>query len=58
MVQNLIDTVKWVFFVDKRVEKYAKRPDVLLLAAVGFALQNFGGCVVCCVAEVSRGYGR
>lgn len=37
MVHDLVDAVKGVFLVDNGVEKDAKGPDVLFLAAVGFA---------------------
>ena len=47
MVEDLVDAVKGVLLVDERVEEDAEGPDVLLLAAVGLALENFGGCVIC-----------
>ena len=47
MVHDLVDAVEGVFFVDEGVEEDAEGPDVLLFAAVGFALEDFGGGVVC-----------
>ena len=46
VIQDLIDAVEWVFFVDEGVEQDAESPDILLFAAVGFALQDFGRCVI------------
>jgi hypothetical protein len=46
VVQDLIDVVKWVFFVDDGVEKDTKGPNILLLASVRLALQYFRGSVV------------
>lgn len=46
VIDNLVDVVKRVFLVHERVEQDAQGPDVLLFAAVGFALQDFGGCVI------------
>ena len=47
MIEDLVDAVEWVFFVDEGVEEDAEGPDVLLFAAVGFPLEDFGGCVIC-----------
>lgn len=47
VVHDLVDAVKGVFLVDEGVEEDSQGPDVLFLAAVGFALQDFGGGVVC-----------
>ncbi len=38
VVENFVDAVEGVFFVDEGVEQDAQGPDVLLLATVGFAL--------------------
>ena len=46
VIQDLVDAVKGVFFVDERVEEDAEGPDVLFLAAVGFALEDFGRGVI------------
>lgn len=46
MVENLIDVVERVLFVDDGVKQNSKRPHILFLAAVGFALKNFGCSVV------------
>lgn len=47
MVHDLVDAVKGVFLVDEGVEEDAEGPNVLFFAAVGAALENFGGGVVC-----------
>jgi hypothetical protein len=46
MVQDLIDVVEWVFFVDDGVEKDTESPNILLLASVRLALQYFRGGIV------------
>lgn len=46
MIEDFVDAVEGVFLVDEGVEEDAEGPDVLLLAAVGFALQDFGRCVI------------
>jgi hypothetical protein len=46
MVQDLIDVVEWVFFVDDGVEKNTECPNILLLASVRLALQYFRGSIV------------
>lgn len=46
MVKDLIDIVERVLFVDDSVEQDAKGPDILLLAAVRFSLQDFWRSVV------------
>lgn len=46
MVEDLIDVVEWVLLVDNRVQQDAEGPDVLFLAAVGLALEDFGGSVI------------
>ena len=46
VVEDLVAAVKGVFLVDEGVEEDAEGPDVLLLAAVGFALEDFGRGVV------------
>lgn len=38
VIHDLIDAVKRIFFVDKRVEQNTKGPDILFFAAVGFPL--------------------
>lgn len=45
-VHDLVDAVERVLFIDDRVEQDAKRPDVLLFAAVRFSSKDFGGCVI------------
>lgn len=47
MVHDLVDAVKGVFLVDEGIEEDAEGPDVLFFAAVGAALEDFGGGVVC-----------
>ena len=47
MVHDLVDAVKGVFLVDEGIEQDAEGPDVLFFAAVGAALEDFGGGVVC-----------
>lgn len=34
MIENLVDTVKWILLVDKGVKQDAKSPDVLFFATV------------------------
>ena len=46
MIQNFIYVVEGVFFVHDCVEENSKRPDVLLFAAVCFALEDLGCGVV------------
>lgn len=46
VVEDLVDVVERVLLIDNGVEEDAERPDVLFLAAIGFALQNLGGCVI------------
>lgn len=46
MVQYFVDAVEGVFLVDERVEEDAEGPNVLFFAAVGFALEDFGRCVI------------
>ena len=53
MVQNLINTVEGVFLINDGIEKNAEGPDVLLLATVGLAGENFGGGVIYATKEVS-----
>lgn len=45
-VHNLVDAVEGVLLVDYGVEEDAESPDVLFLAAVGLAGENFGGGVI------------
>lgn len=47
MVHDLVNAVKGVFLVDESVQENTKGPDVLFFAAVGAALEDFGGRVVC-----------
>jgi hypothetical protein len=54
VIHNLIDTVEGVLFVDDSVEQDAKSPDVLLLAAVGLAGEDFRGSVICSRMSVSE----
>ena len=42
MIDDLVDAVERVFFVDEGVEQDPQRPDVLLFAAVWDTTQNFG----------------
>ena len=46
MIEDLVDVVEWVFLVDDGVQQDAEGPDVLLCAAVGFSLEDFGGGVI------------
>lgn len=46
VIQDLVDIVKRILLVDNRVKKDSKSPDVLLFAAIGFALQDFGCSVI------------
>ena len=46
VVEDLIDAVEGVFFVDESIEQDSESPYVLLFAAVGFALEDFWGCVI------------
>lgn len=46
MVQDLVNIVERVFFVDDRVEEDAQGPNVLLFASVRFALKNLGCCII------------
>ncbi len=46
VVEDLVDAVEGVFFVDEGVEEDSEGPDVLFFAAVGFPLEDFGGGVV------------
>lgn len=48
MVEDLVDAVEGVFFVDEGIEQDSESPYILLFAAVGFALEDFGGCVIYC----------
>ncbi len=45
-VHDLVDGVEGVLLVDDGVQQDAQRPDVLLLAAVGPAREDFGGGVI------------
>lgn len=47
MIHDLVNAVEGVFLVDEGVEQDAEGPDVLFFAAVGFALEDFGGGVIC-----------
>jgi hypothetical protein len=46
VVEDFFNVVEWVFLVDDRVEENAQGPHILLFASVGFALKDFGCCVV------------
>lgn len=46
MVQDFIDIVEWVFLVDDSIEKNAKGPNILLLAPVRFALEDFRSSII------------
>lgn len=46
-VHDLIDAVKRVLLVDDGVEKNTKGPNVLFLATIRFACQDFGGRIIC-----------
>jgi len=51
VIQYLINVVERILLVDDRIQKDPKGPDVLFLAAVGFALKNFGrGIVWICIS--------
>ena len=47
MVEDLVDAVEGILLVDECVEQDAERPDVLLLALVALALQDFGSGIIC-----------
>ena len=47
VVQNLIDVIEWVFFVNDCVKQNTKSPDILLFASVGFALQDLRRRIIC-----------
>ena len=42
MIDDLVDAVERVFFVDEGVEQDPQRPDILFFAAVGDSTQDFG----------------
>lgn len=46
VVEDFVDVVERVLLVDDGIQQNPQSPDILLLAAVGFALQDFGGGVV------------
>ena len=52
MVENFIDVVERILFVDNRIEKDSQGPDVLLFASVGFALKDLRCCIVCIVLDL------
>ena len=47
MIHDLVDTVEGILLVDEGVKEDAQGPDILFLAAIGFSLEDFGGCVIC-----------
>lgn len=46
VIHDLIDAIERVFLIHQCIEQDAQSPDVLLLAAVGFSLQDFGRRVI------------
>lgn len=46
VVEDLVDVVERVLLVDYRVQQDPKRPHILLLASVRFALENFRRSVI------------
>jgi hypothetical protein len=46
MVQNLVDVVERVFFVDNGVEKNSESPDILLLPSIRFSLKDLGSRII------------
>lgn len=46
LIEDFVDVVEWVLLVDDRVQQDTQSPDILFLAAVGFALEDLGGCVI------------
>lgn len=46
MVEDLVDIVERIFFVDDGVEEDTQSPDILFLATVGFTLEDFGGGII------------
>lgn len=46
MVEDLIDAIEWVLFIDEGVEQDTECPYVLFLSTVGFALEDFGRCII------------
>jgi len=47
VIHDLVYTIERILFVNDGVEQDAQGPDVLLLAAVSAAREDFGGGVVC-----------
>ena len=47
MIKDLVNAVKRVLFVDECVEEDPKRPHILFLATIGFALQDLGSGIIC-----------
>lgn len=45
-VHYLVDAVERILLVDNGVEKDAESPDILLLAAVRLASENFWRCII------------
>lgn len=45
-VHDLVDAVEGVLLIDDGVQQDTEGPDVLFLAAVGLAGENFGGGVI------------
>lgn len=46
VIEDLVDVVEWVLLVDNCVQQDTQSPDILFLAAVGFALEDLGGRVI------------
>jgi hypothetical protein len=46
MIQDLVDVVERVFFVDDGVEKNSESPDILLLPSIRFSLKDLGSGVI------------
>jgi hypothetical protein len=46
VIQDFVDVVEWVLLVNNRIQQDTQGPDILFLAAVGFALEDLGGRVI------------
>lgn len=52
MIEDFIDIVERILFVNNRIEKDSQGPDILLFPSVRFALKDFRRCIVFTVLEV------
>lgn len=46
VIHDFVNAVEWVLLIDNGIQKDAKGPNILLLAAVRMASENFRGGVV------------